>query len=229
MAFLQSAPPREPFLHAPPVILWLIGLLVAIHAGLALAPAAFSDELFLRFAFVPARYAEGDSLFALTVPLLSHMLLHGSVFHLLVNCLWLLAFGPIIARRYGTAAFLLFFILCGIAGAATHLASNWGSPNPVIGASGGISGLMAAGIRMLPWPNTPPGQRLAPLFSRPVLLFSGIWFATNLLFGLTGIGAGGELQQIAWLAHLGGYICGLIGIGLLETHYLRRAHPVPEG
>ena len=229
MAFLQSAPPREPFLHAPPVVLWLIGLLVAVYAGLALAPPSVADSLTLRFAFIPARYAEGGSFFALTIPFLSHMLLHGSVFHLVLNSVWLLAFGPIVARRYGTVPFLIFFALCGIAGAATHLAFNWGSHDAVIGASGGISGLMAAGIRMLRWPNTPPGQRLAPLFSRPVLLFTGIWLATNLLFGMTGFGTDGELQQIAWLAHLGGYFCGLFGIGLLEAWLLRRTRPAAPG
>jgi membrane associated rhomboid family serine protease len=225
MAFLQSAPPREPFLHAPAVVLWLIGLMVTVHVGLALLPPAMSDALILQFAFIPARFVHDSSLWALTIPFLSHMLLHGSVFHLATNCLWLLAFGPIVARRYGSVPFLLFFAVCGIAGALTHLAFYWGTPEAVIGASGGISGLMAAGIRLLRWPGTPPGERLAPLFSRPVLLFTGVWLATNLLFGITGIGTGGELQQIAWLAHLGGYLSGLIGIGLLEARLLRRSRP----
>lgn len=216
MAFLQSQPPREPFLHAPASVLWLIAVLVAVHLAVTLVPVP--DETLLYFAFVPARYVEGAGLISLTVPLISHVFLHADFVHLAINCLWLLAFGAIVARRYGPAMFLLLFIICGIAGALTHLALNWDSPQPVIGASGAIAGLMAAGFRMLRWPSTPPGLRLAPILSRPILMFTAIWLVTNLLFGITGFGTG---QQIAWQAHMGGYICGLFGIDLLEYLHLR--------
>jgi len=216
MAFLQSQPPREPFLHAPPVVLWLIGAFVAVHVGILLAPNAIADHILDEYAFVPARYAHGSDLFGLTVPLVSHMFLHGSVFHLGVNCLWFLAFAPIVARRYGTPAFLVFFFGSGIAGALTYLAFNWGSPEAVIGASGGISGLMAAGIRMLRWPNVQPSHWLAPILSKPVLMFSAFWVVTNLVLGITGIGTGGEIEQVAWQAHLGGYFFGLLAIDVLE-------------
>jgi membrane associated rhomboid family serine protease len=227
MAFLQSQPPREPFLHAPAVVLWLIAVLVAVHLAITLIP--ISDEALLPFAFVPARYAQGAGLLALTVPLVSHMFLHANFVHLGVNCLWLLAFGPIVARRYGSVSFLSFFILCGVAGALAYLALNWGSMIPVIGASGGISGLMAAGLRMLRWPAMPAGGRLAPLLSRPILIFTAVWFVTNLLFGITGLGFGGIGGQIAWQAHVGGYVCGLFGIDLLERLHLRRAGRIAAG
>lgn len=227
MAFLQSQPPREPFLHAPASVLWLIAALVLVHLVVTLVPV--SDEALLPFAFVPARYAEGAGLLSLIVPLVSHMFLHADYVHLTINCLWLLAFGPIVARRYGAAMFLSFFLICGTAGALTHLALNWGSMDPVIGASGGIAGLMAAGFRMLRWPSTPPGRRLAPILSRPILMFTAIWLATNLLFGVTGFGTGQIGQQIAWQAHMGGYLCGLFCIDLLEHLHLRRPRQVITG
>lgn len=221
MAFLQSQPPREPFLHAPASVLWLITAFVLIHLVITLIP--IPDSTLVAFAFVPARYAEGAGLLALTMPLVSHVFLHADFVHLTINCLGLLAFGPVVARRYGTGLFLSFFFICGIAGALTHLALNWGSTDPVIGASGAISGLMAAGIRMLRWHVIPPGRRLAPVLSRPILIFTVVWLVLNLAAGITGFGMTGEGQQIAWQAHMGGYLCGLFGIDTMEWLHLRRA------
>lgn len=225
MAFLQSEPPREPLLHAPASVLLLIGLLVLAHVARILAPAGVSDEFLTRFAFVPARYSGGfdtGGLFDLAAPFLGHMFLHADFVHLGVNCVWLLAFGPIVARRYGAAPFFLFFALCGVAGALAYLAFDWGSPAGVIGASGAISGLMAAGIRLYPWQSSHPSGTIAPILSSPVLVFTGFWLVTNLLFGVAGIGAGGEIRQIAWQAHLGGYFAGLFLTGAFEALRGRR-------
>jgi len=225
MAFLQSQPPRQPFLHAPPVILWLIALFVAIHIASEAAPGIITDEVLIRYAFVPARYAHGAGLLELTVPLVSHMFLHGSWLHLTVNCLWFLAFGPIVARRYGSPLFLAFFFACGIAGALTYLAFNWGSPEPVIGASGGISGLMAAGTRLLRWPNVRPWHGLTPILSRSVLVFTAFWLVANLVLAVVGIGTSGQMEQVAWQAHLGGFACGLFLINAVELLRERGLRP----
>ncbi|HEY0282410.1 MAG TPA: rhomboid family intramembrane serine protease [Rhizomicrobium sp.] len=225
MAFLQSQPPREPFLQAPASVLWLIGALALAHIARMAIPAALSDEILAQYAFIPAHYSgglDGGGFFGLAAPFVSHMFLHADFVHLGVNCIWLLAFGPIVARRYGTGLFLLFFAICGVAGAAAYLAFDWGSFVGVIGASGAISGLMAAGIRMYPWPGAPLARPMAPIFSSPILLFTAFWLATNLLFGLLGIGANGEVTEIAWQAHLGGYFAGLVLAGGFEA--LRRRH-----
>jgi membrane associated rhomboid family serine protease len=193
------------------------------------APAALSDDLLTQYAFIPARYSGGfdaGGFLGLAAPFISHMFLHADFVHLGVNCVWLLAFGPIVARRYRTALFLLFFAVCGVAGAVTYLAFDWGSSAGVIGASGAISGLMAAGIRMYPWQGSPLARPMAPIFSSPVLLFTGFWLATNLLFGLLGIGADGEVREIAWQAHLGGYFAGLALAGGFEE--LRGRHVVKK-
>ena len=117
------------------------------------------------------------------------------------------------ARRFGALLFLVFFVVCGALGAATHLAFNWGSPIPVIGASGAISGLMAAAIRMLPQmaPWAVPGEApLAPILSRSIVTFTLVWVGVNLLAGVTGLGLGGAGGLIAWQAHLGGFAAGLL-------------------
>jgi len=229
MAFLQSEPPREPFLNAPACVLWLIAAIALAHVARVWAPAPWPDALLTQFAFVPARYAApAGGLLALAVPFVSHQFLHADFIHLGVNSLWLLAFGPVVARRYGAVFFLLFFAVCGVAGAAAYLVLNWGSPVGIIGASGAISGLMGAAIRMFPWPGARLARPLAPILSRPVVLFTVIWFATNLLLGLTGFGAEGEIHQIAWQAHVGGYFAGLVLAGVFDAWSSRRKAKVPS-
>jgi len=222
MAFLQSAPPREPFFRAPSVVLWLIGGLAALHLAWILVPASQQDALVYQFGLYPWRYshaflqsrmADPGTVWERAVPFVSYLGLHASWTHLVINSLWLLAFGPIVARRYGSLLFLLFFLVCGVAAAFTYLAFNWGGALPVVGASGAISGLMAAALRMLPGqtPWAVPGETpLAPLFSRQLVVFTAIWAAINLLTGITGLGMGGESGLIAWQAHLGGYAAGLL-------------------
>ena len=233
MAFLQSAPPRQPIFRAPAVVLWLIAVLAGLHALRVWLPAARSEDVIYEYALVPARYSHAfvesqvglsaswpGTVLERAVPFLSYMGLHGSWSHLIINCCFLLAFGPVVARRLGPVLFLLFFLVCGVAGALTYLAFNWGSPMPVIGASGAISGLMAAALRMLPGqaPWAEPGSApLAPIFSRQILIFTAVWGAINLLAGVTGLGLGGEGGLVAWQAHLGGYVAGLLLCGPFDS------------
>jgi membrane associated rhomboid family serine protease len=120
----------------------------------------------------------------------------------------------------GSVLFVVFFLVCGVAGAGAYLAFNWASALPVVGASGAISGLMAAALRMLPGqaPWAAPGDApLAPIFSRQILMFAAVWAAINLLAGLTGLGLGGESGLIAWQAHLGGFLAGLLLCGPFDA------------
>jgi membrane associated rhomboid family serine protease len=217
MAFLQSAPPRQPFFRSPAVVLWLIAGLAALHLLRISQPGSRPEFLIEQYGFMPSRYsgglAQGGPWWERVLPFLSYMGVHHDWTHLIINCLWLLAFAPIVARRWGGVLFLLFFTLCGIAGALAYMAFNWASPLPVVGASGAISGLMAAALRMLPGqtPWAVPGETpLAPLISRQMLVFTALWAAINLLTGLTGLGMGGDSGLIAWQAHLGGFLAGLL-------------------
>jgi membrane associated rhomboid family serine protease len=215
------------------VVLCLILLLVGCHVARTLLPPERSLAWINQYAFIPARYShaflsqhgiDGGSLLDRGLPFLTYMLLHNDYTHLAINSLWLLAFGPIVARRFGPALFLLFFMICGVAGAATHLAFNWGSLEPVIGASAAISGLMAAGIRLLPterppWAaDGPPAEAaMLPLWSRQIIFFTLIWVVLNVVAGFTGFGMAGEVGLIAWQAHLGGYAAGLILSGPFDA------------
>lgn len=229
MAFLQSQPPRQPVFRAPPVVLWLIGILTALHAARTLLPAARAQSIVYDYGLIPARYSRAflesrmldpGTLWEQAVPFISYMGLHNGWTHLVINCLFLLAFAPIVARRFGPILFLVFFTVCGVAGALTYLAFNWGSPAPVVGASGAISGLMAAALRMLPAQSPwamPGATALAPILSRQMLVFSAVLIAVNVAMGISGLNIGGETAQIAWQAHLGGFIAGLLLCGPFDT------------
>jgi membrane associated rhomboid family serine protease len=230
MAFLND-PRSQPAIRAPLVVWLLIALLVGIELSREFLWNGASQEIFFEYGFVPARYSAAwlavhgtnpGSWFARAVPFVSYIFLHGGLAHVAMNSVWLLAFGAIVARRLGTARFLLFFLVCGILAAVAHLALNWGSDDPVVGASGAIAGLMAAGIRMI---DASFGRRedtpLAPIASRQVVTFTLVWTVVNVVAGLTGLGAGPGVQLIAWQAHLGGYFAGLLLIGLFY-------HPEPR-
>jgi len=229
MVFLQSAPPRQPMFRAPAVVLWMIGGLAAAHAARVLGPAERAQDAVYAFALIPARYsrafleshmADPGTVWERAVPFLTYMALHNDWTHLVINCLWLLAFGPIVARRYGGLLFLGFFLVCGVAGAGAYVALHWGSTIPRLGASGAGSRPMAAPPRLLPGPAPPAGPRPgppAPPRPRPILVFSGVWAAINLIVGLTGLGLGGSEGLIAWQAHLGGFIAGMLLSGPFDS------------
>ena len=232
MAFFQETrPTREPFLRAPASVVVLIGILAAAHVARILAPAALQDTILNLFALDPVIYspaamnelgAAAPGLLDRVLPPPGHIFLHANVTHLAFNCLWLLVFGPVVARRYGTLVFYVFFLVCGLAGAAAFVALEWGRNVGAIGASGAISGLMAASIRMLrmrePWllGATLP---LLPLRSSQVVSFTAVWLVVNLVTGLIGLGPTGTLQAIAWQDHLGGYLAGLLLAGPFDIYF----------
>jgi len=218
MAFLHTGQGREPFLRAPTAVLALIGALVAAHVARMLMTTAASERVVSEYAFIPLRYAphaqEPGTLIERAIPFLGYMFIHADVTHLAINCLWLLAFGSVVGRRFGGPMFVTFFVLCGAAAAAFYLALDWESPGAMIGASGAISGLMAAGIRMVgPVAGSSPRRSLIPILSPQVVVFSGLWIAVNLALGFSGFSLAGEAQPIAWQAHLGGYFVGLFLAG----------------
>lgn len=224
MAASEDPAQPQPFLRVPVSVLGLLAALAIVYAAEALAPPQTFLAIIGRFAFYPSRYSahfiathgyDPGSVIDRAVPFLSYIFLHGSLTHLLINCAWLLPFGAIVARRFGGPLFLLFFLVCGVAGAGAYLACNWGSNDPVVGASGAISGLTAAGFRIFRYPFVPESWDgpMDPIWSGRIILWSAIFVALNVVAGVTGLGAGPGPQVIAWQAHLGGYAAGLLLAG----------------
>ena len=155
----------------------------------------------------------------------TYAFLHASWMHLGVNAVWFLAFGSAVARRFGTARFLIFFCVTAAAGAIAHLFAFGGQDAPVIGASAAISGTMAAAMRFAFQRGGPLSFRrrsATPLIMCPrcrssralrepaVIAFLVVWFGFNFVFGLWSTPLTGDNEVVAWQAHIGGFVAGLL-------------------
>jgi membrane associated rhomboid family serine protease len=178
---------------------------VAVHVARLLLPPQLDDALLLEFAFIPARYTiPGAFHWTALLDPVTYQFLHGSLLHLGMNMLALLAFGSGVERRIGGWRMLIFALLCGIAAAATHFAVYPTSPDPVIGFSGALSGLFGGILRFIARRG---GTRLWPMVV--------VWLVMNVVTGETGM-AGGDGEIIAWVAHTGGFVAGLALFGLFD-------------
>lgn len=188
--------------------------------------------LMLYGSFIPARYLPeyGGWDFSWVTSPFTYSFLHGSWAHLIVNMVWLAAFGSPLATRLGTMRFLAFWLFASLCAVALHYVLHMGEVVPVVGASGAISGMMGAAARFgfqidrsgrMPAFRGEPLGYLDCLRYRPVLMFVLIWFAINFVTGLFGVG-GGQVSQVAWEAHIGGFLAGFLVIDAFTPR--SRAH-----
>lgn len=224
----QGADARVPVFNIPQALVVVTGfmLLVFVVENYFLSVDG-QNRLLFTFAFLPLRYvvpfASQDGEWLWTP--LTYSFLHGGIEHLVFNSLWLLAFGVPVLRRIGTWRFALFWCLSAAVSAFGHAALHWGEDTILIGASGVVSALMGAACRFAFPPGGAfdrqyghlyPRQSIAAVFSnRTVVIFTALWFAGNLLiaFGIPLIGADAE---IAWDAHIGGFLFGFLLFGLFD-------------
>jgi membrane associated rhomboid family serine protease len=230
----------EPIFNVPAVVVAVIAACVFVHLARVYVLSDDADDYFLAtFAFIPARYGSvavldgelpggwGADIWTFV----TYAFIHGNATHLIVNSVWLLPFGSALARRIGTVRFLLFFAVTAAAGAAFHLATNFGSVQVVIGASGAISGYMAASVRFAfqrggpldllrsgdPAAYRVPSVPLTALFRDiRIVAFIVSWLGVNMLVGLGGLAMPGVEQAVAWQAHIGGFLAGLLLFDLFD-------------
>lgn len=188
----------------------LIGIAVAVQIVLAAAPARWEGLAFLNLGFIPARYTLDSGLQWQDVAgPVTHQFLHGGLAHIFINMIMLAAFGAGVERVIGGTKLLVLFLICGVAGAFAHLAVFPDSLSPVIGASGSISGLFGAALRVMARQSRQRGQNMR------LLPIAAIWIGMSLIIGFTGLPGTGE-AQIAWAAHIGGFVAGLTLFGLFS-------------
>lgn len=225
------ASPRQPILNVPPVVTAVLAVMALVHGLRALLSRNADLEVLLLFAFIPARY-EGSF-----IPLpggvaadiwtfVTYALIHADLTHLGFNAIWFLAFGTPLARRFGALRFVLFCAVTAAAGALAHLLTHSGQVQPMVGASAIISGAMAAAMRFAFQPGGGMQWRgnmhlpAVPLFTAlrdpRVLVFLVVWFGLNLLFGLGSVPILGNDQPVAWQAHVGGFLAGLLLFGFFD-------------
>jgi membrane associated rhomboid family serine protease len=173
------------------------------------------NEFIYIYGLVPARYSMPDiaahfSKGQQVISFLSSMFLHGGFLHLLGNMWFLYIFGDNVEDRLGHFRYFVFYLLCGLASGFSHLAFNWHSNVPTIGASGAISGVMGAYFVLFPRSRI---LALIPIFfllqfvEVPAYVFLGIWFVFQFL---SAAGSSAQSGGIAWWAHMGGFIFGII-------------------
>lgn len=224
MSEANQNPQPEPAFHLAPVVTALILVLVGIHAAREFILGEALNRYVLAYgAFIPLVY-QGETGFpawTLVTSPVTYAFLHGTWAHVGINSLWLAVFGAPLAARVGASRFLAFFVVTALAGAMLHFAFNSSSFAPLIGASGAVSGLTAAAARFgfSTRGNSHTGFVGRPLAlietftNRTSLSFILIWFALNFL---PAIGAFGD-SNVAWLAHIGGFIAGLLLLPLFDV------------
>lgn len=160
---------------------------------------------------------------------LSYAFLHGGWVHLGLNAVWLLAFGSPLVRRVGNVRFLALFALSAVAGAVAHYAVDPLSLQPLVGASAAVSGCMGAAVRFVFAPlrsSIEPGAEPGHLAPRRALgtlardrragAFLLVWFVSNLVTGIGAVPLGLSDAPIAWQAHIGGFLLGLLAFPIFD-------------
>jgi membrane associated rhomboid family serine protease len=234
---LLPAPPREPILTLPGALTAYVALLAVIHLRVLLPPDLENWTIDV-FGFIPKRY--DSTLLAIDFPggegakvwsFVTYSLLHANLSHIGFNVLWLLPFGSALARRFGAIRFFLFMAVTAAAGALAHLVTHEHAVAPMIGASASVSGTMAAAIRFAfvkgsflsfnrgdadAAARVPALSLMRALRNGRVLAFLGIWFAVNIIFGVGSIAIGADGASVAWQAHIGGFLAGLLLFSLFD-------------
>jgi membrane associated rhomboid family serine protease len=206
--------------HFPAINVCIISLNVMVFLW-ELVQGPRLEEAFFLFGLVPIRYSNPElsvhfTPFQQFLPFLTSMFLHGGFLHILGNMWFLYIFGDNIEDRLGHLRYLIFYIFCGLAAGLIHLLINWDSKIPTIGASGAISGVMGAYLLLYPRARI---LTLIPIFfffqflEIPAFIFLGYWLFLQLFSAsLTPNNVGG----IAFWAHIGGFLAGLIFVKIFE-------------
>lgn len=227
---------RSRIVNAPGVVLVIAGAIVAAFALVAIAPERTARIAQQSAGLVPAVFAAGPAanggLLSMLSPLVTHMFVHAGLAHLAMNTLFLLAFGTPVARRMNAdralqsagafasaSMFLTFFLLSGAIGALVFIGMHADEYTLLVGASGGVFGLLGGLVRFAFNRSTlfgPEDARFNSLKDSPVIGWTAFVLLTNnpVFAALLSPMAGGG--GIAWEAHIGGYVFGLLTYPFFE-------------
>jgi membrane associated rhomboid family serine protease len=229
----------------PPFVNWAI---IGLTAGVFLLQLQGGEELIERYGMIPARVASPDGVVRIKdlvqipgmrnrvvierpalpsgVPawltLLTCVFLHGGWMHFIGNVWILYIFGDNVEDRFGRVGYLLFYLGSGVLASATHLLTNLDSTVPTIGASGAIAGVMGAYFILFPRAQV---LTLIPVvfihvIRLPAPFFLGIWFLLQFFQGTMAI-SDVESGGVAWWAHIGGFVVGVV-VALVFRYLERR-------
>jgi len=225
---LRDDNPRRttPFVTYLLIALNVLAFLWELSLGERLQPALF------QLAFIPARYwIPGNWIFDLLTIVIS-MFLHGGLMHIGSNMLYLWIFGDNVEDRLGHGKYLLFYLLCGFGATLAHAIFSPASRLPSIGASGAIAGVLGAYLLLYPHARV---MTLIPIFffitfrEIPAVIILGLWFVLQLFSGVGSLGVpdAQDMGGVAYFAHIGGFVLGMLLIGLFGGFRRQRQRQPP--
>ena len=226
---LRDTNPRRsfPFVTYSLVALNVLAFLWEVSLGPNLERALYS------VAFIPARFWIAGNWVTDLMTIVISMFLHGGLLHIGSNMLYLWIFGDNIEDRLGHGRYLIFYLACGFLATLAHAAFSPGSRVPAIGASGAIAGVLGAYLILFPHARV---LTLIPIFffitlrELPAVIILGLWFVLQLFSGVGSLGVtdAQDLGGVAYFAHIGGFVAGLVLIGVLGgLRAPRRREPPP--
>ena len=184
----------------PPLTLLLLAAMILVFAGTRLAPWGAEQWIIVHFAFIPgAWFLDGWPFWSLLIAPFSYALLHGGLLHLALNSVMLAVMGKVLEPRLGRGRFILVFVAGVLAGALAHALTGGAADVPLVGASAGVGALYGAGLVL-----HGRGVSLGPN-SQILMALTAFFVITNLLGLILPV-----LGQIAYAAHLGGFIVGIV-------------------
>ena len=212
----------------PVVTLGLILVNCAVFLFQQSLPRDLYVETFYLFGAIPARVLHLDSWSSTSIynpglSLVTSMFMHGGWLHLAGNMLYLWIFGNNVEDSMGHLRFIIFYLLCGLVAASAQVFSDPESTVPMIGASGAVSGVLGAYLILHPFARVHTLIILIifiQIIELPAILVLSVWFMLQIMNSLAApAGAAG----VAWYAHIGGFLVGLLLIRFFQNRKLRRS------
>jgi membrane associated rhomboid family serine protease len=182
-------------------------LLIVLNVLFFFVELSGGEPFIERWSVVPRRLTQNPGADLITV--FTSMFMHGGWLHLGGNMLYLWIFGDNVEDRFGHAKFALFYLLCGIAATFAQVVVSAGSTIPNLGASGAIAGVLAAYIILFPRGQVKVlmGRGVVPM---PALVVIGLWIVLQFVNGVGSITQSAETGGVAYMAHIGGFVAGLV-------------------
>ncbi|MCD2452760.1 rhomboid family intramembrane serine protease [Methylicorpusculum oleiharenae] len=217
--------------NSRPYVTWtLMAICIVIFIAMKLMPFEQSNRLLFLYGMVPLRYGNPEWAVHFGLPndyhfsFISNLFLHGGWSHLIINMWFMWIFGDNVEDRMGKFNYLCFYLLCGLLATAMQWYFDPMLAIPVVGASGAIAGVLAAYFFLYPMERV---ILWVPIFFLPIIIhvpaigFLGLWVIIQLYKGSTSVIFEGGAADVAWWAHLGGFIAG----GFLYRFFLKKEPP----
>ena len=182
-------------------------VLIALNVLFFFVELTGGDAFIETWAFVPSRFLANPGADFLTI--FTSMFMHAGWLHLGGNMLYLWIFGDNVEDRFGHLKFIIFYLLCGLAATFAQLAFSLGSNVPNLGASGAIAGVLGAYILLFPQGRVRvlQGQQIIQV---PALIVIGLWIVLQLFSSIGSIASSVQTGGVAYMAHVGGFIAGIV-------------------